>query len=107
MTAPASEGEPSTRITCGPTTSSQIERTTGDRFGDHVRQVRTARRAFEVAQTVLAPGGHFVCKVFDGEEGPDFVAEVRACFGKVKRLRPEAVRRESVEFFVVALDFQG
>ena len=47
--------------------------TTGDPFGDHVRQLVLARRALEVARAILKPGGHFVCKVFDGEEAHDFV----------------------------------
>ncbi len=84
--------------------SDMAPNTTGDRFGDHVRQIRTARQALAVAESVLKPGGHFVCKVFDGEDAHDFVMDVRKQFGKVKRLRPEAVRRTSVEFFLVALD---
>lgn len=85
--------------------SDMAPNTTGDRFGDHVRQLEVARRALTIARQVLAPGGHFVCKVFDGEDAPDFVTEVRQCFDKVKRARPDAVRRESVEFFVVGLGF--
>ena len=81
--------------------------TTGDPFGDHVRQLVLARRALEVARAILKPGGHFVCKVFDGEEAHDFVQGVRATFDKVKRVRPEAVRQNSREFFVVALGFSG
>lgn len=87
--------------------SDMAPNTTGDRFGDHVRQIEVARRALEVATQVLKPGGSFVCKVFDGEDAHGFVGEVRAHFDKVKRVRPEAVRRESVEFFVVGLGFQS
>ncbi|MCB9676552.1 MAG: RlmE family RNA methyltransferase [Alphaproteobacteria bacterium] len=79
--------------------------TTGDRFGDHVRQIRVARRALEIATQVLTPGGNFVCKVFDGEEAHDFVMDVRKRFDSVKRLRPEAVRQTSVEFFVIGLGY--
>lgn len=86
--------------------SDMAPNTTGDRFGDHVRQIEVARRALEVAVAVLEPGGCFVCKVFDGEDAHAFVSEVRGHFEKVKRVRPEAVRRESVEFFVVGLGYQ-
>jgi 23S rRNA (uridine2552-2'-O)-methyltransferase len=86
--------------------SDMAPNTTGDRFGDHVRQIQTARQALSVAEAVLKPGGHFVCKIFDGEEAHDFVMDVRKRFAKVKRLRPEAVRRTSVEFFLVALEYQ-
>ncbi|MEZ4319488.1 MAG: RlmE family RNA methyltransferase [Myxococcota bacterium] len=86
--------------------SDMAPNTIGDRFGDHVRQLEVARRALEVATQVLKPGGNFVCKVFEGEEAQDFAAEVKARFDTVKRLRPEAVRRTSVEFFIVALGFR-
>ncbi len=85
--------------------SDMAPRTTGDTFGDHVRQLELARRALELARAVLKPGGAFVCKVFDGEEAHDFVMDVRSSFGTVKRLRPEAVRRESREFFVIAVGY--
>jgi 23S rRNA U2552 (ribose-2'-O)-methylase RlmE/FtsJ len=42
--------------------------------------------------------------VFDGEDAPSFVSEVRAAYGKVARMRPEAVRQASREFFIVGLD---
>jgi 23S rRNA (uridine2552-2'-O)-methyltransferase len=86
--------------------SDMAPNTTGDKFGDHVRQVEICRRALEVATEALTPGGHFICKVFEGEDAPGFVADVRKRFGKVKRIRPEAVRRESVEFFVLGMGFQ-
>lgn len=87
--------------------SDMAPKTTGDRFGDHVRQIEICRRALEVARQTLSPGGNFVCKVFEGEDAPGFIDEVRASFGKVKRIRPEAVRRESVEFFVLGMGFKG
>lgn len=87
--------------------SDMAPKTTGDKFGDHVRQIEIARRALEIAHQTLAPGGHFVCKVFEGEDAPGFVAAVRERFDKVKRIRPEAVRRESVEFFVLGMGFSG
>ncbi len=87
--------------------SDMAPKTTGDRFGDHVRQVAIARRALAVAVEVLRPGGHFVCKLFEGEEAADFVGEVRARFTKTRRVRPEAVRRNSVELFVLGLGFKG
>ncbi|MBX2803589.1 MAG: RlmE family RNA methyltransferase [Myxococcales bacterium] len=89
----------------GAVLSDMAPRTTGDPFGDHVRQLELARRALHVAIHTLEPGGHFVCKVFDGEEAHPFVMEVRSHFERVKRVRPEAVRRNSREFFVTALSF--
>jgi 23S rRNA (uridine2552-2'-O)-methyltransferase len=81
--------------------------TTGDTFGDHVRQLELARAAALIAQRLLRPGGAFVVKVFDGEEVPDFLASLRPDYREVRRVRPEAVRQASREFFLVALGRKG
>lgn len=81
--------------------SDMAPRTTGNVLGDHVRQLELARLAVDVALALLAPGGHLVVKVFDGEDAPAFVQDVRPHFERCKRLRPEAVRKVSREFFLV------
>jgi 23S rRNA (uridine2552-2'-O)-methyltransferase len=54
-----------------------------------------------MALELLAPGGSLVVKVFDGQDAHEFVQGLRSHFEKVKRVKPEATRSESVEFFVV------
>ena len=81
--------------------------TTGDRFGDHIRQLELARRALELASAVLRPGGNFVAKVFEGAESADFQKEAVVHFEKVRRVRPDAVRKESREWFLVGLGLRG
>ncbi len=76
--------------------------TTGDRFTDHFRQIELATAALEIAVNTLAPNGHFVAKVFDGQDAPAFIQECRTRFKQVRRLKPKATRGRSVEFFVVA-----
>jgi 23S rRNA (uridine2552-2'-O)-methyltransferase len=85
--------------------SDMAPRTTGNTLGEHVRQIELATRALEIAKGILVPGGHFVVKVFDGEEAHAYVQSIRPHFEKVKRVRPEAVRQQSREFFVVAQGF--
>lgn len=82
--------------------SDMAPNTTGNRFGDHVQQVELAQLALETAVATLRQGGTFVVKVFDGEDAPAFVKSFSQHFSKVKRVKPEAVRNESVEFFIVA-----
>ena len=61
-----------------------------------------------LASRLLRPGGNFVVKVFvEGEDASDLVACIRADYGKTKRVKPKAVRKESVEFFVVGLGRRG
>lgn len=81
--------------------------TTGNRLGDHVRQLELAQRAFVLATELLAPGGAFVAKVFEGEDAGEWVLSVRSSFTQLRRLKPEATRKQSVEFFVVAEGFRG
>ena len=78
--------------------------TTGDRFGDHVRQVALAEQGLALALELLVPGGHFCAKVFDGEGAHAFVQSVRPHFTRTRRIKPEATRGRSVEFFVVGLE---
>lgn len=77
--------------------------TTGNTLLDHVNQLELASGAYDLASKILKPGGSFVTKVFDGEDAGDLVQGLRPYFGKVKRLRPKAVRKVSREFFVVCL----
>lgn len=86
--------------------SDMAPRTTGNVLGDHVEQLGLARKAVELARATLKPGGNLVIKVFDGEDAFDFVQSTRPHFETVKRTRPEAVRKESREFFLVCLGFK-
>jgi 23S rRNA (uridine2552-2'-O)-methyltransferase len=81
--------------------------TSGNRFTDHMRSANLCRRAMELAAQVLRPGGAFVCKVFEGEEVPALVEEVRARFDQIRRIKPKGTRTESVELYVVAQGFRG
>lgn len=76
--------------------------TTGDPTGDHFVQIELAARARDLAIALLRPGGTFVCKVFDGQDAHPFVLSLRPRFAEIKRARPEAVRKNSREFFLVA-----
>jgi 23S rRNA (uridine2552-2'-O)-methyltransferase len=58
------------------------------------------------AVELLEPGGTFVCKVFDGQDAHAWVQSLRPHFETVRRLKPEATRRTSKEFFVLASGFR-
>jgi len=79
--------------------------TTGHRFTDQSRSEALFLRALEVACTVLAPGGAFVGKIFQGGGFQEARAEVRRHFGKDRVVRPEATRKESYEVFLCGVDF--
>ena len=77
--------------------------TSGDRFTDHIRQVELAHMALQTALVTLKQNGIFIAKVFDGEDAHPFVLSLSQHFSKVRRVKPVAVRNESVEFFVVCM----
>ena len=86
--------------------SDMAPNTSGDRFTDHVRQIRLAERALLLARACLKPGGGFVVKVFDGGDAPSFTKDVATSFAEVKRVKPDATRDRSVEFFLVGKGFR-
>ena len=80
-----------------------------DAFVHHDRALidrEPAEGALELCTAVLLPGGGFVAKIFQGAEFEDARDAVRARFGKVRIIRPEATRNESYELFLVGLGFR-
>ena len=74
---------------------------------DHARSVGLVRDAYALGRTVLAPGGAFVAKVFDGDLVPALVATLEPDFTKVRRTKPPASREPSSELYLVALGFRS
>jgi 23S rRNA (uridine2552-2'-O)-methyltransferase len=74
---------------------------TGEYDLDHARSVHLARTAFETALELLAPGGDFVAKVFEGPDTDDLRSEVEAEFEYARTVHPEASRDASSELYLV------
>jgi 23S rRNA (uridine2552-2'-O)-methyltransferase len=55
---------------------------------------------------VLAPGGNFLAKVFQGAMMADFLELVRKRFDFVKVSKPLASRKGSAEVYVIAKGFR-
>jgi 23S rRNA (uridine2552-2'-O)-methyltransferase len=81
--------------------------TTGHANTDHLRIMALAETAYAFAAEVLAPGGSFVAKVFQGGAERELLAALKRDFAEVKHVKPEASRAESAEVYVVALGFRG
>ena len=78
--------------------------TIGVRHVDQVRSAELTRIAFEWALRWGAPGVAFVAKAFQGPDFEILLKEIKVAFTKVKCVRPEATRKESIEVYVVATD---
>ena len=81
--------------------------TSGHKSVDAVRSFELCRTALSIAQTVLLPGGSFVCKIFHGEDFKEFAAAVRDCFKSQKIFKPQSSRKASKEIFIVGMGFRG
>ncbi|WP_189989460.1 RlmE family RNA methyltransferase [Thalassobaculum fulvum] len=81
--------------------------TTGHSKTDHLRIVGLCEAALEFAIEVLAPGGAFVAKVFQGGTEGELLARMKRAFRTVRHAKPPASRAESAETYVVATGFRG
>ncbi|HKO09646.1 MAG TPA: RlmE family RNA methyltransferase [Alphaproteobacteria bacterium] len=79
----------------------------GHRATDHLRIVALAEAAAEFALEVLAPGGTFVAKVWQGGAERALLERLRRRFAKVRHVKPPASRAESAEVYVVATGFRA
>ena len=83
--------------------SDMAPHTSGQRHRDQFGSYELYMRALEIAGVVLAPGGAFVGKIFQGPELDGARAATRGLFEKVRIVKPEASRSESFEIFIVGL----
>lgn len=81
--------------------------TTGHAPTDHLRVIGLAEAAAEFAMSVLAPGGAFVCKVFQGGAERTLLDRLKRGFATVRHVKPPASRQESRETYLVATGFRG
>lgn len=81
--------------------------TTGHRATDHLRIVHLVEIAADFAIQVLAPGGAFVAKVFQGGTEHELLAMLKRHFATTLHAKPRASRAESAETYLVARGFKG
>jgi 23S rRNA (uridine2552-2'-O)-methyltransferase len=79
--------------------------TTGTRLTDVSRSMLLSKRAAEVAYALLKEKGHFVCKVFEGEDMVSFRSEISKYFRQIRAIRPKATRKGSKEIYLIGLEF--
>lgn len=72
---------------------------------DHARSIDLAKTALEVARKILAPGGNFLVKVFQGDLYQGFVDEVKKHFSRVYAYKSPASRAQSAEIYVIGKGF--
>ena len=87
--------------------SDMAPRLSGIRDADRLRALELALGAFEIAGSVLRPGGAFLFKTFAGADIDALLKEMTERFQTVQRVRSAATRKGSSEVYVVAKGFRG
>ena len=81
--------------------------TTGHRATDHIRIMALVELAADFAIQVLAPGGMFVTKVFQGGTEHELLGLLKRHFSTTMHAKPPASRAGSAETYLVAKGFKG
>lgn len=87
--------------------SDMAANTTGNHSLDHLRIMNLVKMAYDFALKVLNPNGVFIAKIFQGGTESKFLLQMKKDFQVVKHAKPDASRRDSSEFYVVATGFRG
>jgi 23S rRNA (uridine2552-2'-O)-methyltransferase len=86
--------------------SDMAANTTGHKKTDHLRIIGLAEAALEFANDVLAPGGFFLAKLFQGGDTAGLLAQLKRDFAQVRNIKPAASRADSSELYVLATGFR-
>ena len=87
--------------------SDMAANTTGNHMVDHMRIIGLVETAYAFAEQVLAEGGTFIAKIFQGGTEQKLLEKMKKDFQLVKHVKPDASRKDSSEFYVVASGFKG
>lgn len=86
--------------------SDMAPNTTGHAATDHLRIMALAENALDFALKILAEGGVFIAKVFQGGSEKTMLDVMKQNFAKIRHVKPPSSRKESSELYVIALGFR-
>jgi len=84
--------------------SDMAANTIGHSQTDHLRIMALCENALHFALKILKPRGHFVAKIFRGGAEVDLLNIVKQHFKTIKHFKPDSSRKESSEFYLIALN---
>lgn len=79
---------------------------TGIRDADEANFLDIADAVMEVASKILKPGGGMILKMFQFPGTDALVSDLKKRFTKIARRKPPASRKQSKEFYVVAMGYK-
>jgi 23S rRNA (uridine2552-2'-O)-methyltransferase len=84
--------------------SDMAPNTTGRKDVDALRSFQLCEVALEMAQKYLKSGGHFVCKIFQGEDTKQMINAIKNCFSQCHLFRPRTTRKSSKEIYIIGMN---
>ncbi len=76
--------------------------TSGRKDVDAIKSYELCCMALTVAEKYLRPGGHFICKIFQGNDFNEFQKMVKSKFKECKIFKPDSCRKQSKEIYIIA-----
>ena len=76
--------------------------TTGRKDVDALNSFELCNMALKIAEDFLVQNGHFVCKIFQGNDFNIFQKNVKSKFKECKVFKPESCRKQSKEIYIIA-----
>ena len=80
--------------------------TSGNRLVDCGRSLELVSKVLEMAWEYLAANGNCVIKLLQGDDMKDIVKSLKTKFREVRTFRPKAVRKESMEVYIINLGLE-
>ncbi len=76
--------------------------TTGRKDVDAIKSYELCCMALAVAEKYLMVSGHFICKIFQGNDFKEFEKKVKSKFKECKIFKPDSCRKQSKEIYMIA-----
>ena len=87
--------------------SDMAPNTSGIPSVDHLRLMNLLELAYDFACHHLKENGSFIAKIFQGGTDNELLNQIKLHFKTVKHFKPDASRKESVEYYIVAQGFKN
>lgn len=84
--------------------SDMLQNTTGHASTDHLKSMNICYNVLEFTQEYLCPGGHLLCKFFQGSDDKQLLADAKTQFRTTRLVKPKSSRPESREMYLLALN---
>lgn len=84
--------------------SDMLQNTTGHGNMDHLKSMHICSEVLDFTKEYLQPGGHLVCKYFQGSGDKELLHEAKSQFQHTKLVKPKSSRPESREMYLLAMN---